>query len=188
MELQKARSGFLTQTDWPKLVTAAGKLAEAPIYIDDSAGLSALELRAKARRLKSRHNIELIIVDYLQLMSSAYRVENRQQEISDISRSLKSLSKELNLPLIAVSQLSRAPEKRESYKPRLSDLRESGAIEQDADVVILLFREEYYNPKETNKGIAEVMVAKQRNGPIGSQQLLFLSEYTRFENLSKREE
>lgn len=188
VELQKARSGFLTQSDWPKLVTAAGKLAEAPIYIDDSAGLTSLELRAKARRLKARHNVELIIVDYMQLMTGAARIENRQQEISEISRSLKTLTKELNLPLIAISQLSRAPEKRETYRPRLSDLRESGAIEQDADVVMLLFREEYYNPKETNKGITEVIVAKQRNGPVGSQNLLFLSEYTRFENLSRREE
>ena len=188
VELQKARSGFLTQSDWPKLVTAAGKLAEAPIYIDDSAGLTALELRAKARRLKSRHNIELIILDYLQLMTGAARIENRQQEISEITRSLKTLSKELNLPLIAISQLSRAPEKRENYRPRLSDLRESGAIEQDADVVMLLFREEYYNPKETNKGVTEIIIAKQRNGPVGSQHLLFLSEYTRFENLSRREE
>ncbi len=188
VELQKARSGFLTQADWPKLVTAAGKLAEAPIYIDDSAGLTALELRAKARRLKARHNIELVIVDYLQLMSGSAGIENRQQEISEISRSLKTLSKELNLPLIAISQLSRAPEKREISRPRLSDLRESGAIEQDADVVMLLFREEYYTPKETNKGIAEVIIAKQRNGPVGSQELLFLSEYTRFENLSKRED
>lgn len=188
VELQKARSGFLTQADWPKLVTAAGKLAEAPIYIDDSAGLNALELRAKARRLKSRHNVELIIVDYMQLMSGPARSENRQQEISEISRSLKTLSKELKLPLIAISQLSRAPEKRESYRPRLSDLRESGAIEQDADVVLLLFREEYYFAKETNKGITEVIVAKQRNGPVGSQNLLFLSEFTRFENLTRREE
>ena len=188
VELQKARSGYLTQSDWPKLVTAAGKLAEAPIYIDDSASLTSLELRAKARRLKSHHNIELIIVDYLQLMTSATRAENRQQEISEISRSLKTLSKELSVPVIAISQLSRAPEKRENYRPRLSDLRESGAIEQDADVVMLLFREEYYTPKEANKGITEVIVAKQRNGPIGSQKLIFLSEYTRFENLSRREE
>jgi len=188
VELQKARSGYLTQSDWPKLVTAAGKLAEAPIYIDDSAGLSALELRAKARRLKARHNIELIIVDYLQLMSGASRTENRQQEISDICRSLKTLVKELNVPLIAISQLSRAPEKRETYRPRLSDLRESGAIEQDADLVILLFREEYYNPKETNKGITDVIIAKQRNGPVGTQKLMFLSEYTRFEGISRREE
>ena len=188
VELQKARSGFLTQSDWPKLVTAAGRLAEAPIYIDDSAGLTALELRAKARRLKSRHNFELIIVDYLQLMTGSTNIENRQQEISEISRSLKALAKELKLPLIAISQLSRAPEKRETFRPRLSDLRESGAIEQDADVVMLLFREEYYNPKETNKGITEVIVAKQRNGPVGSQNLIFLSEYTKFENLSRREE
>ncbi|NQT00203.1 MAG: replicative DNA helicase [Candidatus Omnitrophica bacterium] len=188
VELQKARSGFLTQSDWPKLVTAAGKLAEAPIYIDDSAAMTALELRAKARRLKSRYQISLIIVDYLQLMTSASRNENRQQEISDISRSLKALAKELSLPVIAISQLSRAPEKRETFRPRLSDLRESGAIEQDADVVMLLFREEYYNPKDTNKGITEIIVAKQRNGPVGSQNLLFMSEYTRFDNLARREE
>ena len=188
VQLQRARSGFLTQSDWPNLVTAAGKLAEAPIYIDDSAALTALELRAKARRMKARHNIELVVVDYMQLMDSpAAGRENRQQEISEISRGLKALAKELNLPLIAISQLSRAPEKRETFRPRLSDLRESGAIEQDADLVMLLFREEYYHPKEENKGIAEVIVAKQRNGPIGSQNLLFLSEYTRFENLSKRE-
>jgi replicative DNA helicase len=188
VELQKARSGFLTQADWPKLVTAAGKLADAPIYIDDSAGLTALELRAKARRLKSRFNVELIIVDYMQLMSGPAKSENRQQEISEISRSLKTLAKELSVPLIAISQLSRAPEKRESYRPRLSDLRESGAIEQDADVVLLLFREEYYIPKENNKGITEIIVAKQRNGPVGSQKLLFISEYTKFENLTRREE
>ncbi len=188
VELQRARSGFLTQSDWPKLVTAAGKLAEAPIYIDDSAGLSALELRAKSRRLKSRFDIQMIVVDYLQLMTGGLRIENRQQEISDISRSLKALSKELSIPIIAISQLSRAPEKRETYRPRLSDLRESGAIEQDADLVLLLFREEYYTPKENNKGIAEIIVAKQRNGPVGSQNLLFLSEYTKFDNLSRREE
>lgn len=186
--LQETRSGFLTQSDWPKLVTAAGKLAEAPIFIDDSAGLTALELRAKARRLKSRHDIQLIIVDYLQLMSGSGRIENRQQEISDISRGLKMLAKELGVPLIAVSQLSRAPERRDNSRPKLSDLRESGAIEQDADVVMLLFREEYYEPSDSNKGIAEVIIAKQRNGPVGSKNLMFLSEYTRFENLSKREE
>jgi len=188
VQLQRARSGFLTQGDWPKLVTAAGKLAEAPVFIDDSAGLTGLELRAKARRLKARHDIQLIVVDYLQLMTGSGGRENRQQEISDISRGLKALAKELKIPIIAISQLSRAPEKRESYRPRLSDLRESGAIEQDADVVMLLFREEYYHPKEDNKGITEIIVAKQRNGPVGSQNLLFLSEYTRFENLARREE
>jgi replicative DNA helicase len=188
VELQKTRSGFLTQSDWPKLVTAAGKLAEAQVFIDDSAGLTALELRAKARRLKSRFDIQLIVVDYLQLMTGSGRIENRQQEISDISRGLKTLAKELGVPLIGISQLSRAPEKRENFRPRLSDLRESGAIEQDADVVMLLFREEYYNPNDSNKGVAEVIIAKQRNGPVGSQSLMFLSEYTRFENLSRREE
>lgn len=188
VNLQKIRSGFLSQEEWRKLVAAAGELAETAIFIDDSAGLSALELRAKARRLKSMHNIGLIVVDYLQLMSSFSRVENRQQEISDISRSLKALAKELSVPLIAISQLSRAPERREDFKPRLSDLRESGAIEQDADLVMLLFREEYYDPKDTNRGIAEVNIAKQRNGPVGTHKLTFLSEYAKFENLSRQEE
>ncbi|MFH1245327.1 MAG: replicative DNA helicase [Candidatus Omnitrophota bacterium] len=188
VNLQKIRSGFLSQEEWRKLVAAAGQLAEASIFIDDSAGLSALELRAKARRLKSMHNIDLIVVDYLQLMSSYSRAESRQQEISDISRALKGLAKELSVPLIAISQLSRAPERREDFKPRLSDLRESGAIEQDADLVMLLFREEYYDPKDTNRGIAEVNIAKQRNGPVGTQKLAFLSEYAKFENLSRQEE
>ena len=192
VELQRVRTGHIDKDDWRNIVTAAGKLAEAPIHIDDSAGLTTLELRAKARRMKSQYNIELIIVDYMQLMTGSTRAENRQQEISEISRSLKSLSKELNLPLIAISQLSRAPERREDYRPRLADLRESGAIEQDADVVMLLFRGELYKSKKdmdnVNKGIAEIIVAKQRNGPVGSRDLLFLSEYTRFENLSRRED
>lgn len=188
VNLQKIRSGFLSQEEWHKLVAAAGQLAETAIFVDDSAGLSALELRAKARRLKSMHQIDLIVVDYLQLMTSSSRVESRQQEISDISRSLKALAKELSVPVIAISQLSRAPERREDYKPRLSDLRESGAIEQDADLVMLLFREEYYDPKDTNRGVAEVNIAKQRNGPVGATKLVFLSEYAKFENLSKQEE
>jgi len=143
-----------------------------------------LELRAKARRLKARHNIGLLIVDYLQLMEESSFSENRQQEISTISRSLKALARELNVPVVAVSQLSRAPERRESFRPRLSDLRESGAIEQDADVVLMLFREEYYGPTEENKGIAEVIIAKQRNGPTGTVKLAFIKEYTRFETLA----
>ncbi len=183
----KVRSGFLSPEDWPKLTNAAGKLAEAPIFIDDTTGINVLELRAKARRLKVHHDIKLLIVDYLQLMRGLSRAENRQQEISEISRSLKDLARELNIPVVAISQLSRATEQRQDKRPQLSDLRESGAIEQDADVVILLFREEYYYPSEENKGIAEVIIAKQRNGPVGTVKLAFIKEYTRFENLATLE-
>ncbi|MBL7157203.1 MAG: replicative DNA helicase [Candidatus Omnitrophica bacterium] len=188
VDAHKVRTGFLSQSDWPKLVTAAGKLSETRIFIDDTPGISVLELRAKARRLKSQHDIELIVVDYLQLMQGPSGSENRQQEISEISRSLKALARELNVPLIAVSQLSRAVEQRSDRRPQLSDLRESGAIEQDADLVVLLLREEYYTPTEENKGVAEVIVAKQRNGPVGSFKLAFINEYTRFEDLAKGEE
>ncbi len=184
------RTGFLAQSDWPKLTNAAAKLSEAPIYIDDTPGISILELKAKARRLKAQFDIKLLLLDYLQLMQGTMGRESRQQEISEISRSLKELARELNLPLIAVSQLSRAVESRTDHRPQLSDLRESGAIEQDADVVVLLLREEYYNPTEENRGKAEVIIAKQRNGPVGSLKLTFLHEYTRFENaeLLRREE
>ncbi len=179
------RSGMLSTSDWPNLTKAAGKLSEAPIFIDDSPSISVLELRAKARRLKSRHDIGLVILDYLQLMDESAASENRQQEISVISRSLKALARELNIPVIAVSQLSRAPERRETFRPRLSDLRESGAIEQDADVVLMLFREDYYNPTDENRGVAEVIIAKQRNGPTGTVKLAFIKEYTRFETLAQ---
>ncbi len=178
------RTGFLSQQDWPKLTTAAGKLSEAPIFIDDSAALSVLELRAKARRLKSQHDIQLIVVDYLQLMQGLPGSENRQQEISEISRSLKALARELRVPVIAVSQLSRAVESRQDRRPQLSDLRESGAIEQDADLVGLLLREEYYNPTEENRGIAELIIAKQRNGPVGTVKLTFIKDFARFETLA----
>jgi replicative DNA helicase len=184
VDANKVRTGFLSTSDWPSLTSAAGKLSEAPIFIDDTASISALELRAKARRLKSHHNIQLIVVDYLQLMRGSASIENRQQEISEISRSLKALAKELNVPVIAISQLSRAVESRTDHRPQLSDLRESGAIEQDADVVVLLMREESYNPTEQNRGIAEVNIAKQRNGPVGLLKLSFIKEYTRFENLA----
>jgi len=184
----KVRTGFFSKNDWPKLVSAAGKLSESPIFIDDTPGISALELRAKARRLKARHDIQLVIVDYLQLMRGAARKENRQQEISDISRSMKALARELGIPIIAISQLSRAVEQRTDKRPQLSDLRESGAIEQDADVVMLLLREEYYNPTEENRGVAEVIIAKQRHGPVGVVKLAFLPEYTKFSNLSRAEE
>ena len=179
------RSGMLSTSDWPKLTQAAGKLSEAPIFIDDTPGISILELRAKARRLKARQGIGLVILDYLQLMEEPTRSENRQQEIAAISRSLKALARELTIPVVAVSQLSRAPERRETFRPRLSDLRESGSIEQDADVVLLLFREDYYAPTEENKGIAEVIISKQRNGPTGTVKLAFIKEYTRFESLAQ---
>jgi replicative DNA helicase len=185
IDAHNVRSGMLSSNDWPKLTNAAGKLSEAPIFIDDSPSLSVLELRARARRLKSRHDIGLVVLDYLQLMNESSTAENRQQEISVISRSLKALARELNVPVIAVSQLSRAPERRETFRPRLSDLRESGAIEQDADVVLMLFREVYYNPTEENRGIAEVLIAKQRNGPTGTVKLAFIKEYTRFETLAR---
>jgi len=188
VDAHKVRTGFLAQSDWPRLTTAAGKLSEAPLFIDDTSGLSVLELRAKARRLKSQHSIGLIVVDYLQMMRGPARSENRQQEISDISRGLKSLAKELSVPVIAVSQLSRSPERREDRRPQLADLRESGAIEQDADLVALLFREEFYVQNEENQGVAELIIAKQRNGPVGTLKLAFVKEYTRFENLSRRHE
>ncbi len=189
VDAHKVRTGFLSQADWPRLVSAAGKLSEAPIYVDDSPGITVLELRAKARRLKAKFDIKFLVLDYLQLMQGSSRsADNRQQEISDISRSLKALARELRIPVIAISQLSRAVEQRADHRPQLSDLRESGAIEQDADLVILLLREEYYNPTEENKGEAEVIIAKQRNGPVGSLKLAFIGEYMRFENLSARNE
>ena len=185
---QNVRTGYLSHQDWPKLTAAAGKLSEAPIFIDDSPSLTPLEVRAKARRLKGQHNIGLVVVDYLQMMQGFARSENRQQEISEISRSLKALARELSVPVIAVSQLSRAVESRTGNRPQLSDLRESGAIEQDADLVVFLFREEYYNPKEENRNKAEAIIAKQRNGPTGSIELVFLKEWTRFENPEFRRE
>lgn len=184
------RTGFLAQSDWPNLTRAAGKLSEAPIYIDDTPGISVLELKAKARRLKAQYDIKILMLDYLQLMQGTAGIESRQQEISEISRSLKELAREINVPVIALSQLSRAVESRVDHRPQLSDLRESGAIEQDADVVVLLLREEYYNPTEENRGKAEVIIAKQRNGPVGTMKLAFIHEFTRFENaeLVRREE
>ncbi|HLF18248.1 MAG TPA: replicative DNA helicase [Candidatus Omnitrophota bacterium] len=184
VDAHKVRSGFLSPADWPKLTAAAGKLSESSIVIDDTPAISALELRAKARRLKANQHIDLIILDYLQLMRGSTKVDSRQQEISEISRSIKALARELNIPIIALSQLSRAVESRMDHRPQLSDLRESGAIEQDADVVVLLMREEYYNPTEENKGIADVIIAKQRNGPVGTVKLSFIKEYMRFENLA----
>ena len=183
VDAHKVRTGFLLPSDWPLLTKAAGRLSNAPMFIDDTPAISMLELRAKARRLKAQHNIGLVIVDYLQLMQGHGKTESRQQEISEISRSLKALARELGLPLIAISQLSRAVESRTDHRPQLSDLRESGAIEQDADVVVLLMREEYYNPTDENRGIAEAIIAKQRNGPTGSVKMKFFKECVKFVNL-----
>lgn len=188
VDAQKVRTGYLSHTDWPKLTSAAGKLSEAPLFIDDTPAMTVLELRAKARRLKAQQHIELVVVDYLQLMDARARSESRQQEISEISRSLKALARELSVPVIAISQLSRAVESRTGNRPQLSDLRESGAIEQDADLVVFLFREEYYHPTEENRNKAEAIIAKQRNGPTGSCELVFLKEWTRFDNPEFRRE
>jgi replicative DNA helicase len=185
VDAHNLRKGRLAESDWPTLSMAAGRLASAPIFIDDTAGITCLEIRAKARRLKAQHELGLVIIDYLQLITSSGRVENRQQEISEISRSLKGLARELNVPIIAVSQLSRAVEQRIERRPRLSDLRESGAIEQDADLVVFLYREEYYKTKTEKKGIAEVIISKQRNGPTGQIDLAFVKEYAKFENLAR---
>ncbi len=192
VESQLVRKGMLETQQYQKLVVGCSNLAEAPIYIDDSAGLTPLELRAKARRLKSRYDIQCIVVDYLQLMSiGSGRVESRQQEITTISRYLKALARELNVPVVVLSQLNRSPENRENHRPRMSDLRESGSIEQDADVVMLLHREDYYHRGEADwedNNTAEVIIAKQRNGPTGSVGLVFRETITRFENVSHVEE
>lgn len=180
----KVRTGFLDKEDWPKLTKAAGTISEAPIFIDDSPALTTLDIRARARRLKAEQGLELIIIDYLQLIKGRGRPENRQQEISEITRTLKALAKELDVPVVAVSQLSRAVEQRSIRKPQLSDLRESGSIEQDGDLIVLLYRDEVYNEDSEDKGTTEVNIAKQRNGPIGLLKLTFIKEYTRFENYS----
>lgn len=183
VDSHRLRTGNLQEKDWSRLARAYADLSSAHIFIDDSATLTPLEMRAKCRRLKAEHGLGLIIVDYLQLVSGGGRVENRQQEISSISRSLKGLAKELSCPVIALSQLSRAPEARTDKRPQLSDLRESGAIEQDADIVMFIYREEEHKPTDENRGIAEIIIGKQRNGPTGSRKLAFIKEFTRFENL-----
>jgi replicative DNA helicase len=187
----KVRSGYLAERDFPKLANAAGRLHEAPIYIDDTPAISVLELRAKARRLVRDRNkkVGLIVIDYLQLMRGMGNASNREQEISEISRSLKALAKELNVPVVAISQLNRRVEDRGDRRPMMSDLRESGAIEQDADVIMFIYRDEVYNKNDDSlKGVAEVIVAKQRNGPIDTVKLTFLNEFTRFENYTERNE
>ncbi|MDQ3806161.1 MAG: replicative DNA helicase [Acidobacteriota bacterium] len=185
VDAHRFRSGYLSRDEWARLAGALGTLADARIYIDDTPGISVLEMRAKCRRLAAEQKrLDLVVVDYLQLMSgSSRRVESRQQEVSQISRELKGLAKELNVPLVALSQLSRAPEARSDHRPQLSDLRESGSIEQDADLVGFIYREEQYNRTEENAGIAELIIAKQRNGPTGTVKLAFLKEFTRFENM-----
>jgi replicative DNA helicase len=181
----KLRAGMLSQSDWRRLSEAASKLIEASMFIDDSPSMSVLEVRARARRLKKEHGLALLIVDYLQLMKGRTFFESRVQEISEISRSLKALAKELNIPVIAISQLSRAPEKRENEakKPRLSDLRESGAIEQDADLILFIYRDEVYNKNSDKKGTAEIIIGKQRNGPTDTIELAFIDKFTAFRNL-----
>jgi replicative DNA helicase len=184
VEGTRLRTGFLSESDWPKLTMAAGNLSDSPIFIDDTPALTILELRAKARRLKGEHGLGMLVVDYLQLMRGRSFIENRQQEISEISRSLKALAKELNLPVIAVSQLSRRSESREDKRPQMSDLRESGAIEQDADLILFIYRDEVYNRTEGNHGQAEVIIGKQRNGPTGKVDLTFLDKFTAFKDHS----
>jgi replicative DNA helicase len=182
----RLRSGFFSRDDWDALTEAAGALSEAPLFIDDSPDLGTVEIRAKARRLKMEQDIGMIIIDYLQLMRGRAGIERRDLEISEISRSLKGLAKELNVPVLALSQLNRKLEERADKRPMLSDLRESGALEQDADVVAFIYRDEVYNKDENNpnRGRAEIILGKQRNGPIGTAHLAFLNQYTRFENMA----
>jgi len=187
VDSQRLRKGFLGETDWPKLTTAAGRLSEAPIFIDDTPGITVLEMKAKSRRLKADQGLGLIIVDYIQLMRTGSYRESREQEISEISRYLKALAKELRVPVIALSQLNRKVEERPNRRPQMADLRESGAIEQDADVIAFIYRDEVYNKSDDNpdKGIAEIIIAKQRNGPTGTVKLAFLEKFTSFENLAR---
>lgn len=187
VDAQKLRSGDLSDADWEKLIEGAGTIGQSKLIIDDTPGISISELRSKCRKYKLEHDLKLIIIDYLQLMSGSggRASDSRQQEISDISRSLKGLARELNVPVIALSQLSRAVEQRPDHRPMLSDLRESGAIEQDADVVMFIYRDDYYNKDTEDKGIAEIIIAKQRNGPIGTVNLVWLPEYTKFANMER---
>ena len=190
IDSQRIRTGHLHDSDWPKLTRATGMLTDAAIFIDDTPAISVLEMRAKIRRLKAEHNVGLVVVDYLQLMKGRGRAESRTQEISEISRSLKAMAKEMDVPVIALSQLNRSLESRPNKRPQLADLRESGAIEQDADVILFIYRDEVYNTAEDNpnRGLAEVNIGKQRNGPTGMVKLTFLAEYTTFENYTRMDE
>ena len=187
VDSQHLRTGDLSDSEWEKLIESAGVIGKSNLIIDDTPGISISELRSKCRKYKLEHNLEMIIIDYLQLMSgNGKSTDSRQQEISDISRSLKALARELHVPVIALSQLSRAVEQRPDHRPMLSDLRESGAIEQDADVVMFIYRDDYYNKDTEKKGIAEIIIAKQRNGPIGTVELVWLPDFTKFANLDYR--
>ena len=190
VESQRLRVGDLDEQDWQKLIAAADKFSKAPLYIDDTPGISIMELRSKARRLQQEKGLSLVLIDYLQLMQGRANKngDNRQQEISEISRSLKSLARELNVPVIALSQLSRSVESRQIKKPMLSDLRESGSLEQDADIVMFLYREDYYNAETENKNITDVIVAKHRNGPVDTVQLFFHKEFTKFADLLRTQD
>lgn len=183
IDAHKFRGGFLSESDYERLSHSLGVLAEAKVFIDDTAAIGVLEMRAKARRLMAEHGLDLLVVDYIQLMQGRGRFENRTQELASISRSLKGLAKELNVPILMLSQLSRAPESRSDHRPQLSDLRESGALEQDADVVIFIFREDQYGATPENENLAELIIGKQRNGPTGLVKLAFTKQHTRFENL-----
>lgn len=183
IDMLKLRTGNLEDKDWENIARASGPLAEAKIFIDDTAGISIMEMRSKCRRLKIEHGIDIIIIDYLQLMSGGRSSESRQQEVSEISRFIKSLAKEMQCPVIALSQLSRAPEARSDHRPMLSDLRESGSIEQDADIVMFLYRDEYYNKETEEKNVAECIIAKQRNGPTGTIKLAWMGQFSKFGNL-----
>ena len=184
VDSHRFRGGFLSERDYGQLSAALGRLAEAHVFIDDTASLGVLEMRAKARRLKAEHGLDVLIIDYIQLMQGRGRFENRNQELASISRALKGLAKELGVPVVALSQLSRAPESRSDRRPQLADLRESGALEQDADVVMFIYREEQYESTPENENLAELILGKQRNGPTGTVKLAFLKQYTRFANLS----
>lgn len=183
VDMLKLRTGNLDDDDWERIARATGPLSKAKIYIDDTAGLSVMEMRSKCRKIKMEHGIDMILIDYLQLMSGSSGSESRQQEVSEISRSIKALAKEMECPVIALSQLSRAPEQRADHRPMLSDLRESGSIEQDADVVMFLYRDEYYNKETEEKNIGECIIAKQRNGPVGTVKMAWIGAHSKFANL-----
>jgi replicative DNA helicase len=185
VDAQVLRTGNLTDNDWASLIEAAGVIGKSNLIIDDTPGISVTELRSKCRKYKLEHNLGIIMIDYLQLMQGSKKAESRQQEISDISRSLKEIARELQVPVVALSQLSRAVEQRPDHRPMLSDLRESGAIEQDADVVMFIYRDDYYHKDTEKKDIAEIIIAKQRNGPIGTVELVWLPRYTQFVNMKK---
>jgi replicative DNA helicase len=185
VDSQRLRKGTLQEQDWAKLSAALGRLAEAPIFIDDSPNVHLMEMRAKCRRLKAKHGLGLVIIDYLQLMQSPRKSENRQQEVSEISRNLKIMAKELDVPVVCASQLNRGVEYRADKRPFLGDLRESGSIEQDADMVMFIYRDEVYNPDTERRGEAELIIAKHRNGPVGTINLAFMNQYTKFASIAK---